>query len=503
MRKFYIFFVLFILSATTLNARPLNLDQAVERVTTARTAQAKIHPALKKQKDPSQNIRTWDNLPIINWQQYQQLSQQTIQNREKQAKLGSQLRTSLLATKGYLEEEAELKVKQGLPIYEQAVKNFSYIYIGEYHDAPVIQQEITKLLKAIRKANPDKKILLATEFLQRSHPLMSPLHKDGQEWLIDDLSYDVSALADELHIDTLALEDNIIQIVDQVSLLKVGDRYIKVSLATNPQARSLIAPFKKEIKAHSRLLQMDPLGVMSRYLQPDQMENYIKKNELKEIDTAYSLAHAYGPDNVKYIEALLIPKLVPPTVQQANAVASATCLLNFIEASTWGILQRNYQWTKRIKQVEKNYDIVIVWGGNGHFDDDTLFPSVPALLNHPEAVMFDFQPIDIWDAIDEDSLLGDLKRTDKLLQQKLYSCESVAIDPEQMDKVVEECQLFESFDSVDLEQTYFAHVVYKKTVEELFDIFSPQQKALATQLKQLDPRIMNDSYKSLYMISLR
>ena len=512
MRKFYtLLFLAFFTLTGTLQAR--NLDQAVERAVTTRAAQAKTRPAdSKTQKKSPQNIQTWENLPIISWQQYEQLSQQEVKKQEKLAELGSQLVNSLLES-SLVDEYVEIKAQQGLPVYEEAVKDFSYIYIGEYHDTPIVQQEIQNLLKAIRKANPGKKILLATEFLQRPHSLIHPLHKDGQPWLITEgfSEYNIPALADELHVDTLALDDHIVQIAGSVSLLKTGSHYIKVSLASNSKARSLIAPFKEEIKDYSRPLQGDPLGVTFHYLlQPDQIENYItqlfKRDELKGergIIFQQDLALTYGTDNVKYVEAVYAledTKLPPLTLQQASTVVSATYLLNSIQASTWGTLQRNYQWAERIKQAEKNYDIVVVWGGQGHFDDNSLFPSVPSLLNHWNSVLFDFTPIDLLEATDETSLQGEIKREDKLLQQKLTTCTQVEIDPEKAVQFWESCQLL---DAVDFEQTYFIHTVSKKTVAEEQATYSPQQKALAAKIQQLNPSFINETYKASYGINLR
>lgn len=512
MRKFYtLLFLAFFTLTGTLQAR--NLDQAVERAVTTRAAQAKTRPAdSKTQKKPSQNIQTWENLPIISWQQYEQLSQQEVKKQEKLVELNSQLQ-SIYMEEGLREEDAEIEAQQGLPVYEKAVKDFSYIYIGEYHNTPVVQQEIRNLLKAIRKANPGKKILLATEFLQRPHSLVHPLHKDGQPWLITEglSEYNIPALADELHVDTLALDDDIVQIAGSVSLLKTGSHYIKVSLASNPKARSLIAPFKEEIKDYSRLLQEDPVGTtLSHLLQPNQIENYItqlfKRDELKDergIIFQQDLALAYGPDNVKFVEAVYAlgdTKLPPLTPQQASTVVSATYLLNSIQASTWGILQRNYQWAERIKQAEKNYDIVVVWGGQGHFDDNFRSPSVPLLLNHRNSVLFDFTPIDLLEATDETSLQGEIKREDKLLQQKLETCAQVEVDPEKAVQFFGSCQWF---NAVDFEQTHFIHVISKKTAAEELATYSPQQKALAAKIQQLEPNANNDAYKAYYAVNLR
>lgn len=63
--------------------------------------------------------------------------------------------------------------------------------------------------------------------------------------------------------------------------------------------------------------------------------------------------------------------------------------VSVIGSSEWGIAQRNTQWAQRIKEVEKEYDIVIVWCGTGHIDDANSF-ALSYLMTSPDYVCFIF-----------------------------------------------------------------------------------------------------------------
>ena len=60
--------------------------------------------------------------------------------------------------------------------------------------------------------------------------------------------------------------------------------------------------------------------------------------------------------------------------------------------SDWGVTQRNYQWVQRISEVENDYDIIIIWAGLGHLEED-LPHSLPYLLRSPNAMMVEFETI--------------------------------------------------------------------------------------------------------------
>ena len=51
----------------------------------------------------------------------------------------------------------------------------------------------------------------------------------------------------------------------------------------------------------------------------------------------------------------------------------------FIAISPFGVLERNYQWARRIKAAEPLYDLILVYAGNGHLNN-TYSNDLPTLL---------------------------------------------------------------------------------------------------------------------------
>ena len=51
----------------------------------------------------------------------------------------------------------------------------------------------------------------------------------------------------------------------------------------------------------------------------------------------------------------------------------------FIGISPFGVLERNYQWARRIKAAEPHYDLILVYAGSGHLNN-TYSNDLPTLL---------------------------------------------------------------------------------------------------------------------------
>lgn len=56
------------------------------------------------------------------------------------------------------------------------------------------------------------------------------------------------------------------------------------------------------------------------------------------------------------------------------------CVYDFLSRSEWGVAQRNNQWMRYIKAVEKYYDIIIVYAGSAHLDNAVAKDTLPTLL---------------------------------------------------------------------------------------------------------------------------
>lgn len=166
---------------------------------------------LQKPQDPTRY-----DMKITSYQDFEKANAETIARNKEFSQLYNQY--SQLTP-----FDQTMTFTQGLPNYAEFVKDVRYIYIGEDHEQPAILSQITELLRQIREANPNKKILLATEFLKVPHPLVSPLHRVDKEmnYLIDG-NYEVNELAKRFNMDTLALDDQIVQIADEDIVVKMG-----------------------------------------------------------------------------------------------------------------------------------------------------------------------------------------------------------------------------------------------------------------------------------------
>ena len=66
----------------------------------------------------------------------------------------------------------------------------------------------------------------------------------------------------------------------------------------------------------------------------------------------------------------------------------------FIAISPFGMAQRNKQWTRRLKAVEDNYDLILVYAGNGHIGADQP-NNVQTLLNSEDFANIELIPTDL------------------------------------------------------------------------------------------------------------
>lgn len=65
----------------------------------------------------------------------------------------------------------------------------------------------------------------------------------------------------------------------------------------------------------------------------------------------------------------------------------------FIGISPFGVLERNYQWARRIKAVEKHYDLILVYAGSGHLVD-TYSNDLPTLIECKDFATIELMPTD-------------------------------------------------------------------------------------------------------------
>ncbi|MBP5616906.1 MAG: hypothetical protein J6X06_03865 [Elusimicrobiaceae bacterium] len=344
-------------------------------------------------------ITSWYGLPVITWDHLEQSIYKFTKRMEQVNLLENvllQLQHNEIAT------SINQQLQQGSPDYKTAIANKKYIYIGETHDFPIVQETIFKLLRVIRQENPNKKILLATEFLESKHPLFSPLFPEGKIILAKEGYPGLLARADHLQMDLLALDDEIIQMLpDGSDLIKIGQKYLHTDIRFDFRAQQLLNPFLQSIKeeveetdlAHSDSCLFETLyqaktpadfqAAPRRQLSPEETAIITPGSEL--FWQVYF--QCFYSDEKK-------PQL---TQEQVLRLYKAQRLMELIKASEWGAVERNKQWHKHLEEVQANYDIVIVWVGSGHLEGRAFsHPSLTRLLNHPESsVEIHIQPAEM------------------------------------------------------------------------------------------------------------
>lgn len=366
------------------------------------TGQKKSVPA-KQTAAPKTAVNEWYGLPIISWKEFERANEQIKQHNEEFFKLDKQVQ-ALISAKPL---QDVMSFKQGLPNYAELVQNVHYIYIGEIHDEPAVEQEVKNLLAAIRQANPDKKILLATEFAQVFHPLINPLHRAEKptSFLSDDYGW-IEEVIKSLSMDMLALDDQIIQFPKDSDdfftnpLIKVGDKYVRydgkaISLDNVRlnyareiyEASQQMLSSNESLASHLTSTITSPNEFRETYaFYKKEAPEWLAKIE-KELDPGNGLWVSTATGIFSQIkDTELLPSWVVEFVPYSLAISKVRDMLHY---SAWGINQRNNQWAERIKNVESNYDIVIIWAGEGHHDTD--YPdALPYLIASSDATMFDF-----------------------------------------------------------------------------------------------------------------
>ena len=198
----------------------------------------------------SNDPNRWYGLPVITWEEYKRANSH-ITDRQKQI---NNLNQDLLRIDPNAQKVSRSSYQEGAPDYAKALGNAKYIYIGEVHNTPFVKKEIKQLIEAIQTAHPSEKILLATEFLTTPHPLVNPLHENGKEWIIEQTIEGVSELATELQLDTLAVEDEIVQLKQQNStLVKAANYYVQIDPSSDEAVVTTDPDYKDKLNTSSQI----------------------------------------------------------------------------------------------------------------------------------------------------------------------------------------------------------------------------------------------------------
>lgn len=386
MRKLFVTLLGIFLIGTAANMyayTPHALATQIQR----QTAQAR-----HQNKQPQSNLQASQNepdsffgLPIINYEDFKKYDQEERQRRSRFGTLSNQIFS------------AGTQSKFSALDYVAQTKNVRYVYIGELHFQPSIQEEVKRIITAVREANPNEKILLASEFFYRTHPLINPLHLEGTENILASVYPEFSKLADDLHMDTLALDDRIILFrnEDKASFVKMGDRLIR---AENTWVEPYVSPLNditakviKNPQSYVSTIRQAFLAAQS----PQFFEDAAVSAQLDEYWEKY--VESYSPGNEKFITGHNKAKHKQFSAEELTTWAEFWASRYFplsstvvLPTSAWGVKQRNLQWAQRIKEVENQYKIIIIWAGMGHLLLDSGYPfTLPFLISSSDAVEFE------------------------------------------------------------------------------------------------------------------
>ena len=111
-----------------------------------------------------------------------------------------------LAQQQLTANKGEIPFQNSWPDYTELLKGFTHIYIGEDHGTMSTPAETIRLLQALRKLHPNKRILLASEFSVINKLNEFPLAQANEINFLTNLYPEVNQAADALNIDQLGLD---------------------------------------------------------------------------------------------------------------------------------------------------------------------------------------------------------------------------------------------------------------------------------------------------------
>ncbi len=387
MRKL-VFFTVFV--TLFIPARAQTLREKVTR----RAEQAAVEQARKTRIKKALQWEVFGALGKINWEGFV-IENSVLQLPEEMGNIDAlcqhlfdsdcELFTSLLL--------GEQQWQNTRPNYAQETNRVKYIYATDSsnHGTKTIPQEVSKLLKQIRRAHPQAHILLALEFAVREDRHALPIHFTKETPLPFTIDADYAPLlktTDKLDIDVLSLDDYLPDAQGATSF-KIGNLLMhdmdtpnaqEILLQYQPQLPQQIAQYegkytqlgKQIIRLHQILAQLEsnPQGVTPR-LSANQLKGAINQFQ-NELDQTRQERRSCKQQ-----------------LQELNQ-RKTLYLHDFVSRSPWGIDQRNEQWARYIKALSPFYDIIITYAGNAHLSLPlTGAALLPKRIAEP-FVLFDF-----------------------------------------------------------------------------------------------------------------
>ena len=148
-----------------------------------------------------QDVMQKNPIKTISWKEFKALN-----NRAKERELVSLKMDLKLAQQQSAADKDKIAFQNSWPDYTELLKGFTHIYVGEEHGTTSTPAETIRLLQALRKLHPDKRILLASEFSIINKLNEFPLAQANDINFLTNLYPEVNQAADALNIDQLGLD---------------------------------------------------------------------------------------------------------------------------------------------------------------------------------------------------------------------------------------------------------------------------------------------------------
>nr|QGT50851.1 hypothetical protein Elusimicrob2101_1140 [uncultured Elusimicrobia bacterium] len=303
---------------------------------------------LAKRQDP----KNWKR---ISWQEFLKQNEYA-KNRE-----GVCLRLDLKCTEHLcnicpapIPLEALSEITQQPADYKKLLKDEKLIYImdSSNHDTKAIPLEVAKIMRAVREANPNARILLAAEFLTWN----SPYNVLGATNIKNDLSFKYNEYQKYYEYLQCARPESQNQqpCADIVQVLQLLKQEIN-----NP------TPLLKKAGQKSGLYELDSYAPIFQAADQLGIDQLALDDNLYGIDAKNNIGVKVG----EYVIVATPRDNIPSwksLKKQAGESAKEYAMSQLISVSSWGVLERNREWARRITAVMPMYDIVLVYAGDGH-----------------------------------------------------------------------------------------------------------------------------------------
>lgn len=189
------------------------------------------------------------NETVLSWARFEQLTRQAAQRNQTEAAAFSRQTAQTLNT--YSAQEVNLLKKEGVMFFKNtSVADYAalfgkakLIFVGENHDSPKVTAHIQQLIRQYRKANPNARILWASEFalrladgkdsLQKAKAPTAPHFAFSNEEQMQQLR--------QAGVDILALDDFIFQEKNGNLSYKTNNTWVNVL----PAPKELAADWQK------------------------------------------------------------------------------------------------------------------------------------------------------------------------------------------------------------------------------------------------------------------